>query len=427
MNQEREIFRPYLERKYQQANALTYGEQLKVIETIIAEVKQGIIPISPDQVIRLNSDSPPVVAIRNGQAISLDGRTTTAVNGNARATRKQKQRSILFALLLLSILPLLGVAWWVALRTEDRVAVAPRDLTPLSVTVSPTLAATLAKILVITATPLPQPTFTPIPLSPDSYAVTVGEELPLALNQNPIALSFVGRDFRVHTAELNALWQPKGVEWWPGTDVRKVFAVPYEQAILDNSFSQIGSPLAVRLRTGQSIHYRLDNVQRVNKLAVEYMLSTQPSVAIVLYDEPDTADDNLRWLITAIAEQESGVGDVSAADIPTYQPLENISIGACDQAGASITCTITATAQLDLDALYLTDFAWLDVLAAVPPTQLISSNTTLSATVTAQLIGVVRPNGQPVLAYLDPQGLLYAQPITLTVPVTVDTVQGDSQ
>lgn len=59
MNQVRDIFRPYLARKFQQANAVTYGEKIAIIDKLIVDIKQGVFPISPDQIVRLNPNSPP--------------------------------------------------------------------------------------------------------------------------------------------------------------------------------------------------------------------------------------------------------------------------------------------------------------------------------------------------------------------------------
>lgn len=430
MNHERDIFRPYLTRKFAQSNAVTYGEKLAVIERLIADVKQGVIPVSSDQVVRLNSDSPPVLALRNGQSISLDGRVLASGTALEVSARK-KRRNLLLALLLLSVLPMLGFAWWVAGRTSvaegqpvalEAGLISAEILTStLPATALPTIVPTaLPQPVIITQSPSVSPTFTPVPIELESYEVTVSDKQPLAINQNPIALSFTGRDFRVHPASLAAVWQPSGVEWWPNTHVRKVFAVPFEQALLENSFAQIDSPLHVRLRTGQIITYRLDNVQRISKLAVEHMLSTEPSVAIVLYDEPN--GNNARWLITGIAEQ-FGAPNLNPLQ-PTVDRLEDVTVNDCQQDGPSITCSITASDQLPLSQLQLTDSSWLDTLSNVPPTDIISSTTVMSQTVTAWLTGVVRPSGQPVLAMITEKGIS-AHLIPSSVFATEDTPYGE--
>ena len=393
MNRTREVFQPYLERRFQQAGAITYGEKLQVIEQLIFETKEGQVPVSADQVIRLNRENPAVVAVREGQNISLDGRaeTNTTISPKAKA-----KRNALYALLLLSLLPLLGGLWWFASTGEAEVTTETATLTAeasailLGSVITPTVTADPTDPPQPTAIPTmtPLPTFTPVPIDPETFEVDVTNERPLSANNNPIALQFLGQEYRVTTAPLTAAWEPDGIEWWPGTHVRRVLAMPYQEAMLGEIFQSLGDPILIRLRTGQAVAYTLEDIQRVHALEIQHLTASTPSLALILYGE----ESDQRWLITGQAVQEATI-PTNQTDLITTK-LDFLTIYSCTHTGHTVSCEIEVTEPTYLNQLTLTDQAWLDALDQLPV-----GGRQPTSTHTAQLSGTVRGTDTAVIVW----------------------------
>ncbi len=287
----KEIFEPYLKSRYQQAEAVTYGDKLAVIETLIEETKQGRLPISPAQVIKLRPDNVVVQSLREGKNIALDGEAPQPAN----EPQAKRKRNALLALLLLSLLPLMALAWWLAARQEAQVAAAAvqfvsvtreKPAEPPTTTAVPTLA--------------PLPTATPFPtatVDPSAYEIEseIGEQP--VFDRTPIALFIAGQELRVETATYQAEWRPQGVEWWPATHVRKVVALPYSEALINDILAR--PEVTVQLRSGAVVHYRLEEASRLGVFQIELMRSVEPSLALIFYEE----ESDERWVLTGPAVQ----------------------------------------------------------------------------------------------------------------------------
>ncbi|MCB0036600.1 MAG: hypothetical protein KDE51_21355, partial [Anaerolineales bacterium] len=371
-----------------------------------------------DQVIRLNRENPAVVAVREGKHISLDGRTETATT----SPQQKAKRQAIYALLLLSLLPLLGGLWWWSSSTAavEPETVAAETTEAIALSATNTATATVATVSAVPQTPTavatstPLPTFAPVAVDPQEYEVQITNEMPLATNNNPIALQFLGQEYRVTTAELTAAWEPQGIEWWPGTHVRRVLAMPYQEPLLSESFNALGQTILVRLRTGASIAYTLDDIQRVHSLEIQHLTSTTPSLALILYGESSEE----RWLITGRAVQEE-TAPSPATDLAATT-LDFLTIYSCHHTTYTVSCDIEVTDPAYLNQLILTDLAWLEALDQLP-----AGDLTPYSTLTAQLSGTVRAHGTAVIVWRADDDTVAVQPLLATVFQPQLTQQGD--
>ena len=181
--------------------------------------------------------------MREGKTIALDGKkkiSTTGSGGSSNPANNAARKRALIAAPLLILIPLILCAvWWFLPSSElnevdaQATAVALGTITATA-TITPTMTPTvIVPVTEVTAVPTmtPFPTFTPVPVEAAAYEVDVTEDNPLANYINPVSLLFAGVEYQVKTAELNPEWAPDGVEWWPGTDVRRVFALPYQESV----------------------------------------------------------------------------------------------------------------------------------------------------------------------------------------------------
>lgn len=385
---EREIFSPYLEKEFRNRSAVTYGEKLAVIEALIEETKNGKLPISADQVIRLPAGNPAVRAVREGRSISLDGSDTSGRS----AADTQRKRSLVYAGLLFSLFPIFFLVWWLAARGgEEPVAVA--EVVTLEATVEPTATATDTPQVPETPTPIPTATHTPQPTATvdvNEYEIVITPEAPEYSNI-PIAMTFGGRELRISSAAYQAEWNPSGVEWWPGTHVRKVIALPYEEALMQSVFEDLDQTVTLRLRNGAVIQYQLNDLRRMNEFQIEIMTSQEPSIAIIMHGEEESTD---RWVILGAAVQEK---IEEGLDNVVFDQIDFITVDECTGAGMEMLCTISyAPADQGLvDGIALTDMEWAGV-AGRPPTKVISSEC-LDEMCVAQISGIVRSQDSAIL------------------------------
>ena len=403
MSDERDIFQPYLERRYKQERAMTFGQKQAVITRLKEETKQGKIPIGGDQVIKLNPDSTAVKAIREGKQISLTGkgkRGMTAGSAAGKEGQDAARKRALIAVPLLILIPLILCAvWWflpASALTEEEIsgtAVAMGTVT-VTQTISPTMTPTvISPQATATAPPTmtPIPTFTPVPIvAEEAYVVQVDADNPVGNYINPVSLLFAGTQYQVTTAELAPEWQPEGVEWWPGTDIRRVFAVPYQESVLAEAFAHLGETITVRLRTGAAISYRLEDIEQIHELQIEMLTSDSPSIALVLYGVEESSE---RWFITGSAVQTGGGAAAPRAAERTSQQLARVH--SCQLSGQTMTCTMQLTAEHYLTDLRLTDSEWVEVADHLPAAEV----TRLDENLTVQIAGSVRSPETAVLLW----------------------------
>ncbi|MEM7800526.1 MAG: hypothetical protein AAF633_15125 [Chloroflexota bacterium] len=380
---EREIFSPYLEKEFNKRKAVTYGEKLAVIEEIIGETKNGKLPISPEQVIRLSADNPAVRAVREGRAISLDGEAGR-VSGAEEA--RARRRSLMGAAALFSLFPIFFLVWWWSASGEPEVVVERPTTTP-TITMTPIAPNTPTAIPTMTNTPEPTAT-----VDPSEFAIVITPDPPEYSNI-PIAMTFAGRDLRIQSATYQAEWQPSGVEWWPGTHVRRVFAMPYEVGLMDSLYEEMQQIVTIRLRNGATLQYQLNDLRRLNEYQIEVMTSQEPSIAIIMHGEEESTD---RWVVIGDAIQE---GIVPGMNDVVLSQIDFIEVSRCSGTGMTIRCEISfpEDEKEHLDQIAITDMEWINT-GSRPPTTVIS-NSCMGGQCVAQISGIARSDNSAVLVY----------------------------
>lgn len=426
-NLERDLFQPYLTHQFGSAGAVTYGEKLKVIAQLRQDVFDGKVPIQPDQVIRLKRENPAVQAVREGRAVSLDGVDSTETSSNTR------WQGIIGLVILLS-LPLCGFGgWWLMQRGETAstnvAAVLTRE--PAKPTDEPTETLTPEPTATQPPTPTPFPTVTPIEQPRQTQIEFARRENPEPMADNaPVALEVAGDVFAVQTALLQDRWQPQNdaIEWWPETHIQRLFAMPYDEGLLQKLFSGAYPYATVRLRSGEQIAYEVNDLQQVNRLQTEVLSAREPGITIVLYTQ-DTNPN--RWVIRGRAVQTAATQFTSFSGMPqsTNNDLNitwiegashtvdeyRIEVRDCVFSSRSeigrtvendmtqqILCWVAINSAETTADLQIADANWLAALEWLSPTQIVAQTTiTETNTTVVQLAGVVRSSetARPLLLW----------------------------
>ncbi len=292
----RKVFDAYLKYRYEQAGALTPGQQLGVLRRLREEARQGKVPISEATTVVLPVTDTRVQAVLEGEPI-VSGTTTASTSSRATSKVRDAQGWPLWAKVLLLLAPLMIafvggiVIFWPsaakASKTSSTATIAataemagrgagaeeagvaqasgglPAAAAPTSTPIPPTA----------TATPTPTPTPTPLPLTNLHPA-----EDPLGV----VSVEIMGAQIVLSAGEPDeqGLWNPQGTEWLVGTVVRPVVAVPAE--MLDVSSLQPGAPVFIRRRSGQKWMYRVDGALQIRRGQIEIMDQDRPGLVIVL-------------------------------------------------------------------------------------------------------------------------------------------------
>ncbi len=123
-----------------------------------------------------------------------------------------------------------------------------------------------------------------------------------------IGLFIAGQELRVEAAIYQAEWRPAGVEWWPATHVRKVVALPYSEALINDILAR--PEVTVQLRSGAVVHYRLEEASRLGVFQIELMRSVEPSLALIFYEK----ESDERWVLVGPAVQGGLDGPIESME-----------------------------------------------------------------------------------------------------------------
>lgn len=262
------IFEKYLEHRYQKSGALTPGQKLEVLDLLEQEAReQGRVPVGERSVATVPVDNPAVQAVLRGEEVSLGAATVKSrAQGMLEGLPTAAKIGILVGIVLLPLM--LMQLFSGGGKTEEEMP--------------PTPEATLT----LEPTPLPQPTDvppTPLPPPTATHAMTLGLGGPAESNRDPASIEIAGQLFIVARGEVNeedGSWKPQGPEWLSGTEVRRVFAVPYE-ALMDADVAS-GDEIYVRTRGGHVLTYIVRDVVRLQANQIETFFSLRPSLVVAL-------------------------------------------------------------------------------------------------------------------------------------------------
>jgi len=296
---DRSIFEKYLEHRYQKAGALTPGQKLEVLDLLEQEAReQGRVPVGERSVATVPVDNPAVQAVLRGEEVSLGAATVrNRTQGMLEGLPTAAKIGILVGIVLL---PLLLMQLFSGKQKEAELA--------------PTPEATLTS----EPTPLPLPTElppTPLPPPTATSALMMGLGGPAESNRDPASIEVAGQLFIVTRGEVNpedGSWKPQGPEWLSGTEVRRVFAVPYESLVDANVAA--GDEIHVRTRGGHVLTYIVRDVVRLQANQIETFFSLRPSLVVALPLNSGDVNSVERVLIFGEAHIEEIQVQVAPAD-----------------------------------------------------------------------------------------------------------------
>lgn len=371
MREQTTNFDHYLQTRYAKADAITPGQKITVIQALRREThEQGRVPLAGGPV-RVDITNEAVRAALDGRTVSVDGQTVkakpavTSAEGLA-ALSPGKKIALIGGIFLLPLL--LGLAVMLITGREDEnadTAVTPTATEEAgNLITSSALSAGLGAIGL--DQPEPAPTETPIPptatpeipptIPPPQVIIVTPTPFPaLQINErgrvaetgnDPASIEVAGFAYILTTGAVNnGLWQPRGAEWLQGTTLRRVIAVPYDEALLTALFAlSAQEPIRLRLRSGEVVPYQLTEVARVGQMEIDILTAPTPSIAIVLYGE-EAADT--RWVV--IGEAVQGKADFTEVSLPpvpaaqTAPPL--VAVAGQEVTSEDLTLTVTACAE----------------------------------------------------------------------------------
>ncbi|MDT8899554.1 SH3 domain-containing protein (plasmid) [Thermanaerothrix sp. 4228-RoL] len=295
-----DIFRAYLQRRYQAAGAVTPEQQLAVIDTLIEEARQGIVPIDTQHVARLDPQDPAVQAVLRGEDVVVSGRRTLKPQGDWRSRVSELPTSTKFLLLaVIGLLPSLFGLWLIFSGfSKPSSPSTPTDTAPLVLQVTPSGEATIIDQRSMIA-----------PNSVQDMA-----DVPVSLEIGDLRILLQPRSLDDDTGFGTRMtdWKPKGAEWLVGSRVRRVIAVP--QTMLSPNSVTTGQPVTLRYQNGNLVSFVVTFVGKVSVDQIEVMRSNVPSLAIIL-----VSDDPV-WRYVLIAEQSDLILAATQAALPTPIP-----------------------------------------------------------------------------------------------------------
>lgn len=287
----REVFRTYLDYQYHTNRCVTLGQKLALVESLLQEARQGVVPISREQVARLSLDDPRVRAVIQGERIALE---TGSVD--VRSGIQLSNLAKIGILVGIFLIPIIVAFIFLNRRSGSPMPIYGEMFTPTFSFSSPgttSLVGDTGYPEIETPTPVLLPTPTPTEISlgtatPGSSIIFRGDFggdapddllAPVSIEMNNIAYVVgagkIGR---------NGIWQPTGVEWLEGTLVRRVIALP--RTSLEEMSPKVGDRVYVRLRNGTLIFYVVSQIlESVPPNRTELLSATKPSLLLLGYGQ----------------------------------------------------------------------------------------------------------------------------------------------
>lgn len=361
---DRDTFQAYLDFRMQKAGALTPGQKLDLIRSLLEEARQGSVPTGERSVARLPVDHPAVQAALRGEEVSL---------GEAMIRKKADWKDVSawplhrkLMLLGLIVLAIIGLGMGIMRGGKAKAEAEP---TPLP-TPTPDWFATLTAVAAENAAQPPPPT--PPPPATATPAFLLGLGGPAEDSRDPASIEIAGRLFILARGQVdkeNGQWKPQGPEWLAGTEVRRVFAVPYE-ALADAEI-KAGDALYVRTRGGQVLTYRVRDVIRLMANQIEAFVSLRPSIVVALPMGAGDVNSVERVMLFGEAEEAGRVlvEESSAAAMPAPNAVTLGGVNLRDNPGLSESRVIiglppgTPLVVMPVAAVTLDDHVWVYVLS----------------------------------------------------------------
>lgn len=284
----------YLNGRLKQANANLPEEKIAVVEQLLEELNgeatgKGILPISLSptgdaELAEFSTKNSVFAALLRGEQLSIG---STAVRVEKTAQSGTKQKTILLGMISIGMI-------LIVVTVMGLLLVNPQPTSPETVAVENTPTATL--------TSTPEPTPTPLPLSTPSVPTPKPAPIVMATpyeqpslsetTGDPISIEIGDQAFPLIARGVTdqGVWETgENATWLHGTVVRKVIIIPVvkQQKGIDS--------LLLRLRNGTRLVYDELRWLEIGRTEIEFLLSDQPSIIVLMLD--DTPSANTRKII----------------------------------------------------------------------------------------------------------------------------------
>jgi len=303
-----DVFGNYLEFRTQRANALTPGQKLEVVETLLKEAREeGKVPSSATSVTRLPVTDPVVQAALRGEDVSVGAVSISGKQENDWrdiTTWTTSRKLLVIAAIVVAFMAL------AAATMRSSKAAAPEATATLEPSPTPDWYATMTAIASL---PTEEPPAPPAPPPTPTMAFLLGQGGPAEDSRDPASIEIAGRLFivsRGQVAKEDGKWIPQGPEWLPGTEVRRVFSIPYSG--MADAEVKAGDPIAVRTRGGQVLNYKVRDVVRLLANQIETFISLRPSIVVVLPSQPGDVQTVERIVLFGEAQEEVALVEENA-------------------------------------------------------------------------------------------------------------------
>ena len=280
----------YLNGRLKQANANLPEEKIAVVEQLLEELSgeatgKGILPISLSptgdaELAEFSTQNSVFAALLRGEQLSIG---STAVRVEKKEQSGTKQKTMLLVMISVGMILIVVIVMSLLL-------VKPQATSPETVAVENTV--TMIPTLVPSVTPATIPTSTPsapTPKQPAPIVMATPHEQP-SLSEttgDPISIEIGDQAFPLIARGVTdqGVWETgESATWLHGTVVRKVIVLPAVKA-------QKGiDSIILRLRNGTRLVYDELRWLEIGRTEIEFLLSDQPSIIVMMLDDNPSAN-----------------------------------------------------------------------------------------------------------------------------------------
>lgn len=285
----RQIFDDYYNYTLESHRAVTVGQRLEMVKRLSESARNGIVPISANRVVRLETRDQRVSAVLAGERVSIGGESLS-VSRDWREILTELSFPLRIGLLvLMGLIPILAAFLALKPANPDPQAADNPSIEDQAAGVG---------IIPLDAAPVADP-FLPQPreAQPAQYSLTLNRQAPGEESNDPVSLQIANLTYILGEGQVSAsVWEPSGAEWLAGTTLRRVVAIPYEPAsVAALRELNIGDEVFLRLASGVLLEHHILSIKQVKRHQIELLSTPEPSLVVFLHGE--RSGD--RWLVIA--------------------------------------------------------------------------------------------------------------------------------
>jgi len=335
----RKLFENVFKAMLDKRGAFTLQDKLALAQELLEQAQQlGSVPISENQMARVNVDDPRVQALIAGEEIALSGATLGGeISTQDRMVGMDNTKKVL---LLVGVVVIIFALMGGLLFISSHIKAA--EATPTTLPTETLMATATGTVTAIPPSQTPQEQ-----LPEQSYrVVSPEEEKPSTKPNDPISIEFGGLAFVLAQGKVISknTWEAVGGEWLTGTELRRVVAIPFSQEVgrvVDEMV--FGDEIKLRLNSGEVVTYRLNDIVCLKRHEIEVLSALKPSIAVVLHGERSGE----RYVLLGDAVQGCGDSGICYTPTPTFIP-DRPTPTLTETATPTITPSTTATATPEI-------------------------------------------------------------------------------